>query len=147
MQRTLIISLLMVFLGTSPIAVQTHGKNLNRGKIAFVATGPKNGGGGSNHIYTVNPDGSELQDVYSNIPKISSGYLSWSPDYEYLSYFYYGAFGSDFSTVLIEADGSSHHTYNSDYTSFKWSPNGKYLAYLHNTANNHHELYIADPDG
>lgn len=100
--------------------------------IAFVRDGDRS-------IYTIRPDGSELQVIARGRPARRSGNLSfgqpkWSPDGEHLGYVRFdGEDPGRESLVIARWDGSDPHTVVSPAPhriwDFAWSPNGDQLVY------------------
>jgi Tol biopolymer transport system component len=98
------------------------GKN---GRIAFVANL-----NGSNQIYTINPDGTDLFQV-TNLPPATDGiawFYDYSPDGKEI------AFGHDMSGRLelyvINADGTGLHQITQEGGAIPhWSPDGSHIVY------------------
>jgi Tol biopolymer transport system component len=106
---------------------------------------------------TVNPDGSEIREIFRLEQGKNFGgrwdcycIFRWSPDYKHLLLTVGGRSYPD-QTFIVRGDGQGNQSFNSDYYQFKWSPDGKYLAYLYYKGRqygaNQGELYLANGDG
>lgn len=136
-----------------PYRVSTA-QNIPTGKIVVIA-----GNHYANVIYTVNPDGTSMKELY-RIPDDGKEEISrvvWSPDFNYLLITLYERWPaqgpSGYSAHLINADGTNLRPLpNIDVYSVRWSPDSKYLTYLCNlcfTLEHHRydSLIIANADG
>ncbi len=105
------------------------------GRIAF-STGfiqPFPDTEGHSQIFSVNPDGTDLQQL-SNAPKGSqAGDPDWSPDGSHIAYV--SNVPGDFSVMVMNADGTGRHLLihvaGSDFFTPRWSPDGTKLAVVH----------------
>ena len=154
----------LLLLACLSLTKPVHALQSNEGKIAFAEIDTDYPVSQTFNIYTINPDGADVQVIYTTkvgdktfCPgmgcRLGSAHLSWSPDYQ--SLLFVGALptvdNGILSTIVVSSDGKSSKVYNSDYTTFKWSPDGKYLAYLYKkgrtVSNANLALYIANADG
>jgi len=114
--------LLTIAVISSPVFAAHPGKS---GRIAFVA-----GLTGTNQLYTINPDGSDLFQV-TNLPPANDG-LAWFPDFSPDGRQI--AFGHDMTGALelyiINADGSglTQITHGGGLVP-RWSPDGTHLVF------------------
>ena len=114
--------LLTITVITAPVFAAHPGKN---GRIAFVASLT-----GTNQLYTINPDGSDLFQV-TNLPPANDG-LAWFPDFSPDGRQI--VFGHDMTGALelyiINADGSglTQITHGGGLVP-RWSPDGTHLVF------------------
>lgn len=108
-------------------------------------------------LYSVNPDGSNLKVLRDD--KETGSYtlfcpdsyvcdLAWSPDYRYLRYSHLHYFYEQYPfTLIMDMEGKILNVYDESASHFKWSSNGKHLAYLKSSKTTGTKLYIANADG
>src|SRR5919107_155485 len=93
------------------------------GKIAFTRDS-----GSDAHIFTINPDGSELTKIYTT-PR-HDGSPAWSADGQKLAFDGLRNGNWDIYTIYADGSGSKRLTAHRGFTSDPaWSPNGKKIAF------------------
>jgi serine/threonine protein kinase len=126
-----------------PILTPTSITNSGQGKIAFISCG------GSDQIYTINPDGSELNQLTDN-NTYSFGGLNWSPDGRAIGYTYNFGYNDYTKIDIIDANAGSNKIVSdlSPIYGYQpiWSPDGKQLIFI-GTKPQEYGIYLINPDG
>ncbi len=155
-KRTILTMFLVgIVLIAVPVRAAPRSASDSKDRIAFVAFYDDRPVSQKINIMTINPDGSDVQQLFSMENHYEIGMFGcgcafmWAPDYKHLLFF--APFYAPTSTFIIRTDGQGEKTYGSDYYQFKWSPDGLFLAFLYHKDRkfNNYEgtLYIADADG
>ena len=119
---------------TEQAAATVPGEN---GRLVYVEHGPTwIPGFTAGEIFTMNPDGSDIQRLTHDAGRASDGTLSmnfapkWSPDGLFIAYVYFTELG-DYSVRLMDSEGTFIRTITDSFapiSSVAWSPDGSYLA-------------------
>jgi TolB protein len=131
------IALLAVFCFIASLSYERVAAQLNNGKIAFTSNG---------FVYTINPDGSGVQQLTPN--GFSDAFPAWSPDGAKI------VFGRTASPVksqiyVMNADGTNPiRITNNSFTDKDpaWSPDGTRIAFVSDRDGND-EIYVMNADG
>ncbi|TYP95586.1 WD40-like Beta Propeller Repeat [Fodinibius salinus] len=117
----------------------------NGTKIAFVS----NRGGSTTHLYVMDADGSNVQQLTAAGAKVSllGGASSWSPDGSSLAFVDERSGNLEIYTIGADGSGEQRLTNNSaGDESPHWSPDGSKIVYASKTDGDF-EIYSMNPDG
>lgn len=115
---------------------------IENGRIAF----------NSGHIWTVNPDGSELTEVTRDAPTATEYGPQWSPDGSRIAFWAYvdDPVAGGYDLYVMNADGSGMIRLTEgggDETNAVWSPDGTMLAYVVDNEDGTSEVFVMNADG
>ncbi len=131
-RSSLVVVLALYCLGLAQLSVSSAAAAFpgENGKIAFVSTRDA----GSEEIYTINPDGTDLQRLTNN--GVSDEMPAWSADGDRI------AFERGSAIAVMNADGSGQQQIATDARLPAWSPSGLRIAFARDQA-----LWTMNADG